>query len=247
VTADGTVVVRSNLRQGRFQTISLGVENAMDLAVADLDGDGLPDVVVAGRGALVFLANRGEGKFERLPGGDLARLPAAFSPRRVFLADLDNDGFPDVIVGGESGLAVWRNAGMDTFTAWPIAPRGLGRVDAIAVVDSDGDGDLDIAVSDAGRTRLFENEGGNANNWLDVRLEGLAAGSGAVKPRWRRVARRDQGLGISTSSRRCRSCRRTSGSANAPAPTWSAACGPTGSRRTSSIRKRARPFARSSS
>jgi len=180
VEASGAAVVRSNLRQGRFQTTPLGVGNAVDVAVADLNADGLPDLVVATRTALVLLVNRGGGKFERVPGGDLAKLPAGFVPRRVVLADLDNDGFPDVVAGGESGLAVWRNAGLDTFSAWPIAPRGLGRIDAIAAIDADGDGDLDLAVVDAGRTRLLENEGGNANGWLDVRLEGLPSGSGKV-------------------------------------------------------------------
>jgi hypothetical protein len=98
----------------------------------------------------------------------------------VILADLDNDGFPDVVVGGESGLAIWRNAGLDTFTAWPVAPRGVGRVDAIVADDADRDGDLDLLVSDGGRPRLFDNAGGNANAWLDVTLEGLASGSGKV-------------------------------------------------------------------
>ncbi len=180
VTSRGALEIRSNLRQGRFETIRTGVENAVDVAVADLDADGRPDLVVATKTGLVLLVNRGGGRLERAAGGDLAKLPAGFVPRRVELADLDNDGFPDVIVGGEEGLAIWRNAGLDTFTWWPIAPKGVGRVDAIAAEDADGDGDLDLVISEAGRTRLFENEGGNANDWLDVVLEGLASGSGKV-------------------------------------------------------------------
>lgn len=180
VTASGSLVVRSNLRQGRFETVPLGVENAVDVAVADIDADGLPDLVVATRTGLVLLVNRGRLKFERLPGGDLAKLPAGFSPRRIALADFDNDGFPDVVVGGESGLAFWRNAGMDVFTWWPVAPRPVGRIDALAAIDADGDGDLDLAAVEDGKPVLFENVGGNANAWIDVALEGLATGSGKV-------------------------------------------------------------------
>jgi len=180
VTDRGGLVVRSNLRQGRFQSIPIPVEHAVDVAVGDVNADGLPDLVVATKGAVVLLVNRGGAVFEREAGGDLAKLPQGFVPRRVVLADLDNDGFPDVVVGGEAGIAVYRNAGLDTFTWWPIAPRFGGKVDAIAAVDADSDGDLDLSIADGNRTVLFENAGGNANNWLDVTLEGLSAGSGKV-------------------------------------------------------------------
>ncbi|MGH9441184.1 MAG: FG-GAP-like repeat-containing protein [Thermoanaerobaculia bacterium] len=180
VTSRGDLVVRSNLRQGRFQTLSLGVTGAVDVAAADLNADGLPDLVVATKTSLVLLVNKGEGKFERAAGGDLAKLPAGFVPRCVAIADLDNDGFSDILVGGEEGLIVYRNAGLETFTWWPIAPRIAERVDEIAAVDFDGDGDLDVALSTSRGPRLLENEGGSANNWLDVILQGLASGSGKV-------------------------------------------------------------------
>lgn len=180
VTGSGHLVWRSNLRQGRFQTVDLGISDALDVAVADVNADGLPDLVVVTREAVVLLVNRGAGNFQRVAGGDLARLPAGFVPRRVRLADLDNDGFPDVVVGGESGLAIYRNAGLETFTWWPVAPRGVGRVDEVVAVDFDRDGALDLAVEEAGRSRFFANVGGSANGWLDVVLQGLAAGSQKV-------------------------------------------------------------------
>ncbi len=180
VTSRGELVVRSNLRQGSFQSIPLGVSGAVDVAAADLDADGLPDLVVATKTSVILLINRGEGKFERVPGGDLAKLPAGFVPRCVTVADLDNDGFHDIVVGGDSGVAVYRNAGFETFTWWPIAPKGLPRVDEIAAVDVDGDGDLDLAISTPGGPKLLQNDGGNKNHWIDVTLEGLATGSGKV-------------------------------------------------------------------
>ena len=180
VTEHGSAVVRSNLRQGRFQTIRLGVEGSVDVAAADLNADGAPEVVVATRTGIVLLVNDGSGGFKRATGGDLAKMPAGFVPRRVAVADLDNDGFPDIVGGGETGLAFYRNSGFGTFTYWPIAPRGVGRVDEIAAVDFDGDGDLDLSIDEAGKSRFLENRGGNANNWLDVSLEGLATGSGKV-------------------------------------------------------------------
>ena len=180
VTSRGDLVVRSNLRQGRFQDVSLGVAGAVDVAAADLDADGLPDLVVATKKSLILLVNKGEGRFERAAGGDLAKLPAGFIPRSVAIADLDNDGFPDVVVGGEAGLIVYRNTGFEAFTWWPIAPRLPDRVDEIVAVDFDRDGDLDLALATPGGPKLLENDGGNANGWLDVTLQGLASGSGKV-------------------------------------------------------------------
>lgn len=180
ITRSGELVWRSNLRQGRFKTVHLGVSDAVDVAAADINSDGLPDLVVATKTGIKLLVNTGGGAYEIDPGGDLAKLPAGFVPRSVAIADLDNDGFPDVIIGGNGSIAVYRNSGLNLFTWWPIAPRGLGEVDEIVPVDADHDGALDLVLDCRGKTVLLHNDGGNANNWLDVTLRGLATGSGKV-------------------------------------------------------------------
>jgi cytochrome c-type biogenesis protein CcmH/NrfG len=174
----GGVAWLDNLRQGQFvdRTADGGLAGApagAAIAVADLDNDGLPDLVVAG-GELAFYRNRG-GRFERadpkglsLGGVDLAA---------VELLDLDNDGRLDWVIAGDRALvAATQKAegGGYAFVNLEAAPVGAR---ALAAADFDGDGDLDLAVAGAQGLHLLDNEGGNANHWLAVRLRGLDKGN----------------------------------------------------------------------
>lgn len=179
VDAAGAVVLRSNMRQGRFQSIPLGVAKATALDAADIDADGLPDLVVATKDGIVVLLGKGGGAFEREAPGDLAKVPSSFDPRAVLLADLDNDGFPDLVVSGGASLAAFRRSASG-FADWAVLPKGALPADRMAALDVDSDGDLDLVLSRGGKGSLLRNEGGNANGWLVVVLEGLQSGSGKV-------------------------------------------------------------------
>ena len=180
IDATGSLAVRSNLRQGRFRTAPAGVTGAVDVAAEDLNGDGAADLAVATKHGVVVLINKGAGTFRREESPSLASAAGSFAPSAVTLADLDNDGFPDLVVAGSSGLLVFRRATAGSFAAGPDAPAGLGAASRVIALDTDADGDLDLVLSEGGRARVVVNEGGNANGWVVVVLEGLATGSGKV-------------------------------------------------------------------
>jgi tetratricopeptide (TPR) repeat protein len=170
---DGGLVLLDNLRGGRFAEKEAGLPRTGDfreLATADLNADGRPDLVWTTGTATFVALNRGDGTF--LPAREL---PAGGVP---VLFDFDNDGYLDLFLASPSGSVLFRNDGSGNFLRFEgVFPPAL---DAEAV-DIDGDGDLDlILVTAEGGALLLENRGGNANGWIDVTLEGLPTGSAKV-------------------------------------------------------------------
>ncbi|HEX7581224.1 MAG TPA: VCBS repeat-containing protein, partial [Thermoanaerobaculia bacterium] len=190
IDAKGDLVLRLNLRQGVFKTVSLHVSGATDVAVEDVSADGIPDIVVATSRGVRLLIGKGDGDFSEGAGSGLDAAGASAAMRAVVLADFDNDGLPDVVAATAAGqLQAFRNEGGGRFSPWAVfsSPSkknsfssDFAGVETLVAYDVDKDGDLDLLVSAGGKTSVLINEGGNANGWLDVVLEGLPTGSGKV-------------------------------------------------------------------
>jgi hypothetical protein len=143
-----TVNVLHNTGHGRYvRRGQYTVHGPGEIARADLNGDGAPDLVVTDQtmGALSVFMNDGHGNFAPF----VWYLLSAF-PHSLAIADLDDDGAPDLITGiSAHRLDVLRNVGHGVF-ADPVEFRVGSWPASIAAADLDGDGDVDLAVPNFG-------------------------------------------------------------------------------------------------
>jgi len=133
-----------------------GVTSDFVGAVTDLDGDGngdiilLPDAdVAAPLGPLTIFYGNGDGTFQ----------PPAFVPLShryswVTVADLNDDGKPDLVLTDGAAIAVMVNLGSRTFDAEQDFIAGRSVSIPVAVADVNGDGRPDIVVGNSGGTTV---------------------------------------------------------------------------------------------
>ncbi len=129
--------------------------DAASLTVADVDGDGNPDLIVLGGGQFstaqtvnLFLSNSAQG-FSPLFGKVAPNIvigPGVYGIQAI-VADANGDGENDLLLyEPKQGLTVMLNQGKGTFLAPTTSPAGNKPV-AIAKADFNGDGLDDLAVA----------------------------------------------------------------------------------------------------
>lgn len=152
--ANGTVSILYLDAQGEFTAHTQDypdMPGMTALALADVDGDGRLDVLVsdatdAASGVRVLLNTDGT---ELATDVAYASGDAGPGPVSLTTADLNGDGFIDIVTaGGSAGtVSVLLNRGDGSFAA-PVSYTTGGDITAVAVADFNGDGLPDLAASD---------------------------------------------------------------------------------------------------
>ncbi len=126
--------------------------NPNSLAVADVNGDGYPDVLTANQGSntVGVLLGTGSGGF-----GAVATYAAGpfGGPHSLAVADVNGDGHPDVLTANSTAdaVGVLLGTGQGSFgaaTLYALGPNS--RPFAVAVADVNGDGRPDVLTANSG-------------------------------------------------------------------------------------------------
>ena len=171
--ANGTIGVLLGNGDGTFQTAApygSGGWQAMSVTLADVDGDGKPDLLVANycvsdsncaNGSVGVLIGNGDGTFQTAVTYGSGGVDA----NSVVAADVNGDGKPDLVVANpcvssdncaNGTVGVLLGNGDGTFQT--AVTYGSGGFDAgsvavaggwVAVADVDGDGKLDLVVANS--------------------------------------------------------------------------------------------------
>jgi hypothetical protein len=133
------------------RSVPFGVaDEAEEFDVADLNGDRIPDLVVAKGydfGTVATLFGKGDGTF--VLGDELSAHPNGFGagPDAVRIADFNGDGKPDFVTQNvdEPTVSVFLGDGSGKFAA-PVLSTYFGAPGDLYAVDLNADGKLDLVT-----------------------------------------------------------------------------------------------------
>ncbi len=152
---DGRAYIHRGNGDGTFgpPVLRLMATVAASMCLADVDHDGLPDLVTAGGANLYIRRNLGGLAFQ-----PSTAYPTVIEATELIPADFNGDGRDDILASrSTSGIRLLlgnANGGLGA-----AGPLYSGPIASCSAADIDGDGDLDVLINLASSFRLLRNAG----------------------------------------------------------------------------------------
>ena len=133
---------------------------SMDAGVADLDGDGDMDIIIANEHRPnILLINDGNGNFTN---ESAERIPQVnHDSEDIGIADFNGDGHPDIVIVSEDDKTneLYLNNGDGTFSNAGDRIPVEGTSNSVVVYDINLDGAMDILIGNNGQNNILINDG----------------------------------------------------------------------------------------
>jgi hypothetical protein len=140
------------------------------VAIADVNHDGQPDIIVANTDDQTVSVLLGDGKrhFAPAPGSPF---PCGKGPNDIAVADMNGDGNPDLVIAntGTPYLTILLGDGKGGFKPSPHSPfatESHPHVHGVAVADFTGDGKPDVATDSWGHDEILMIPGDGDGNLI---------------------------------------------------------------------------------
>jgi hypothetical protein len=163
-------------------TIATDVDRAFSVHAADLDGDGLVDVLSASGAKIAWYKNNGGSPVAWTSFTVAPTVQPAYS---VFAADVDGDGRQDVLsASGDENKIAWHKNGGGSPLVWTPYTITTGASAAMSVfaVDVDGDGRVDALSASRTDSKIawYKNGGGVPAAWTPYTISTSACQAQSV-------------------------------------------------------------------
>ncbi|KLT64046.1 FG-GAP-like repeat-containing protein [Pedobacter sp. BMA] len=161
----------SGFRADAFTRVEIPLgQSGGKLAIGDMDGDGKPDIVLGFLNLQIYKNECSPNQILPASFSNITTIPAFGSFNRITIEDMNNDGRPEIIAGGNSNsfVSIFSNQVINNIlssTSFPITKLEVGSSSMLAIGDVDQDGLKDL-ITISGTTKylnVYKQNSGSTN------------------------------------------------------------------------------------
>jgi uncharacterized repeat protein (TIGR01451 family) len=159
ISAPQTQTVTTDAENGFVPYTSYSIPTgATWIGAADLNGDGVTDLITVNPYNVAVLLGNGDGTFRTPVSYSYGNTFGSYITNSGLIADLNNDGHPDVVVATSNGMFMLLGNGDGTFRP-AILFTSSASYSSLVAADFNRDGNLDLACLGPGGILLYSGNG----------------------------------------------------------------------------------------